>query len=263
MEVQVRERGVQSRRAKAAESGSNPTGSPPAGGPGYWPALAIIAVIIATAGWTTVGVLVLNDNRTPAASVPTESEEPLGEGELPPEEEPVPESHTFPDLEALLPAEFDGTPLDVQSFSGEEFIFDDPWGTSMTAFLTSIGKTPADLQIGQASDPDAVLDLDVILAFRIAGVEPEALRDAVINGWREEFPALTTSTVTIADKAVTSGLFEEETPPSLWYVHDGIVFEVESGDQELAARVIAALPPASAAVPSAAPSVAPSASPAS
>ena len=43
MEVLVRERGVQSRRARAAEPGANSPGSS-GGGPGFWPALAIIAV---------------------------------------------------------------------------------------------------------------------------------------------------------------------------------------------------------------------------
>ena len=84
-------------------------GSSSGGGPGFWPALAIIAVIVATAGWTTVGVLVLNDKAAPAASADTASDEPIDEGDVP-SDEAIPESHMFPDLEALLPADVGGTP---------------------------------------------------------------------------------------------------------------------------------------------------------
>ncbi len=234
----MRERGVQSRRARAAESGPNLGGS--GGGPGVWPALAIIAIIIATAGWTTVGVLVLNKPAA-ATTAPAGSDVPIDES-LPPEN--IPESHLFPDLEALLPAQVAGTPLSVQSFTGTDFIIEDGWGTSMTAFLTSVGKTPADLQLGHAEDPDAVLDLDAILVFRLDGVKPETLRDAIINGWRTDFPDLTTSTATVADKAITKGAFGEDAIGSVWYVHDGLVYDIESYDEALATTILAALPPA-------------------
>jgi hypothetical protein len=258
MEVLVRERGVQSRRARASEPGANPPGS--SGGPGFWPALAIIAVIIATAGWTTVGVLVINDKPAAVASGPIESDAIVDES-TPPDEE-IPPSHLFADLEALLPTVLECTTLDVQSFTGTEFIFDDSWGTSMSAFLTSVGKTPADLQIAQAQDPDGVLDLEVVLAFRLPGVEPEKLRDAVINGWRVDFPELTTGTATIEDKAITTGVFAEDTPASMWYVNDGVVFDIESGDEALGKTILAGLPPASAAPAPSATCAPPSAGPA-
>ncbi len=254
----MRERGVQSRRARASEPGALPPGSS-GGGPGYWPALAIIAVIIATAGWTTVGVLVLNKPAAVASS-PIETDEAIDE-ETPPEDSEIPPSHDFADLEALLPTELECTPLDVQSFTGTEFIFDDSWGTSMSAFLTSVGKTPADLQIAQAQDPDGVLDLEVVLAFRLPGVEPEQLRDAVINGWKVDFPELTTATTTIADKAVTTGTFAEDQAASIWYLNDGIVFDIESGDVALGTKILSGLPPASAAAAPSATCAPPSAEP--
>ncbi len=259
MEVLVRERGVQSRRARASEPGANPPGS--SGGPGFWPALAIIAVIIATAGWTTVGVLVVNDKPAAVASGPIESDEAIDEESTPPDEE-IPPSHLFADLEASLPTVLECTTLDVQSFTGTEFIFDDSWGTSMSAFLTSVGKTPADLQIAQAQDPDGVLDLEVVLAFRLPGVEPEKLRDAVINGWRVDFPELTTGTATIGDKDITTGVFAEDTPASMWYIKDGVVYDIESGDEALGKAILAGLPPASAAPAPSATCAPPSAEPA-
>jgi hypothetical protein len=258
----VRERGVQSRRARTAESGTNPTGSKPGGGAGYWPIVAIIAVIVATAGWTTVGVLVMNDKPADIAAVPSASDEPIDEESLPPEEEPLPESHTFPDLEALLPTEVDGTKLVVQSFTGTDVLVDDAWGTSVTQFLTSIGKTPADLQAARAEDPDGVIDLDSIWAFRLAGVEPEKLRDAIVNGWRVDFPDLTTSNATLEGKDVMKGSFGEDAIGSIWYIHDGVVFDIESYDEALSTSILASLPPSSAPAKSPAASSAASATPA-
>lgn len=258
----MRERGVQSRRARTAESGTNPTESKPGGGAGYWPIVAIIAVIVATAGWTTVGVLVMNDKPADIAAVPSASDEPIDEESLPPEEEPLPESHTFPDLEALLPTEVDGTKLVVQSFTGTDVLVDDAWGTSVTQFLTSIGKTPADLQAARAEDPDGVIDLDSIWAFRVAGVEPEKLRDAIVNGWRVDFPELTTSNATLEGKDVMKGSFGEDAIGSIWYIHDGVVFDIESYDEALSTGILASLPPSSAPATSPAASPAASATPA-
>ena len=258
----MRERGVQSRRARAAESGTDPTGSKSGGGPGIWPIVAIIAVIVATAGWTTVGVLVINDTPAEIAAAPTESDEPIDEESFPPEDEPIPESHTFPDLEALLPTEVDGTKLVVQSFTGAEVLVDDAWGTSVTQFLTSIGKTPADLQAARAEDPDGVIDLDSIWAFRVSGVEPETLRDAIVNGWRVDFPDLATSDATIVGKDVMKGSFGEDAIGSVWYINDGVVFDIESYDEALSSSILAKLPPSSAPAASPAGSPAATASPA-
>ncbi len=254
----MRERGVQSRRARTAESGTNPTGSKPGGGAGYWPIVAIIAVIVATAGWTTVGVLVMNDKPADIAAAPSASDEPIDEESLPPEEEPLPESHTFPDLEALLPTEVDGTKLVVQSFTGTDVLVDDAWGTSVTQFLASIGKTPADLQAARAEDPDGVIDLDSIWAFRVAGVEPEKLRDAIVNGWRVDFPELATSNATLEGKDVMKGSFGEDAIGSIWYIHDGVVFDIESYDEALSTSILASLPPSSA--PAKSPAASPAAS---
>jgi hypothetical protein len=250
---------VQSRRARAAELGTSPGGSPSGGGPGFWPALAIIAVIVATAGWTTVGVLVLNDKPGPAASADASSGDVIDEESLPPDEA-VPESHTFPDLEALLPADVGGTPLAVQSFTGADVLTDDSWGASITAFLTTVGKTPADLQVARAEDPEGLIDLDSIWAFRLADVPPEKLRDAIVDGWRVDFPDLVTSNATLVDKAVTKGSFGEDAIGSIWYINDGVVFDIESYDEALSTNILAALPPASAPAASAPAASAPAAS---
>ena len=235
---------MQSRRARAAESGSSPTSSS-GGGPGFWPALAIIAVIVATAGWTTVGVLVLNDTPAAAPTADDGSGDVIDEESTPPDEE-VPESHTFPDLEALLPADVNGTPLTVQSFTGADVLTDDSWGQSIAAWLTTVGKTPADLQVARAEDPEGLIDLDSIWVFRLADVPPEKMRDAIVDGWRVDFPDLVSSEATVVGKDVTKGSFGEDAIGSIWYINDGVVYDIESYDEALSTTILAALPPATA-----------------
>ena len=255
----MRERGVQSRRARAGEPGSTP-GAPTSGsGPGFWPTLAIIAVIVATAGWTTVGVLLVTDRGGATAGAPEATDPGIDEGDLPSDDAEIPESHLFPDLEELLPAEVNGTPLVVQSFTGTDVLVEDSWGQSVTAFLATVGKTPADLQAARAEDPEGLIDLDSIWAFRLADVAPEKLRDAIIEGWRVDFPDLTTSTATIVDKAVTKGSFGEDAIGSIWYIDGGVVYDIESYDEALSTSILALLPPASE-VPPSAPVASPSAS---
>lgn len=253
----MRERGVQSRRARAAEAGADPSGSS-GGGPGYWPALAIIAVIIATAGWTTVGVLVVNDKPAAVASGPIESDESIDDEEEIPDDEPQPESHLFPDLEALLPTEAAGTQLSAESITGTDFIPDDGSVDGVIAYLTSVGKTPADVQAALAGDPEQRIDLDSVWVYRLAGVEPEGLRDALIEGvLRANFPEIVMSPVTVGDKAVVQGAIDGIY--STWYINDGLLFEIESFDEAISTAILAGLPPASAVPSLVAPSAAPSA----
>lgn len=237
----MRERGVQSRRARAAESGPNPAGSPPGIGLGIWQAMAITAVIIATAGWTTVGVLVLNKPAA-AASASAESDEVIDES-FPPEDQPIPESHLFPDLEALLPTEVSGAPLARQSFTGIDVLPDDGWGPPFVAFLTSVGKTPEDFQVALAEDPDGVLDFDFVWAYRLADVDPATLRDAIVEAVRIGYPELKTATATIVEKAVTTGVYFEDVVGSIWYLHDGVIFDIEGEEQTVSTTILAALPP--------------------
>ena len=154
----MRERGTQSRRAKAADGGPiddpadatvtsvtprPPTRTPRAtssgrtsGGAGYWPAVAIIAIVVATAGWTTVAVMALNGGGGTTAAVPSVSDDPnatIDDTEADFSEEPIAESHDAPDLEALLPTEVAGTPLTLQSWTGDTLLSDGgTWSEALT-----------------------------------------------------------------------------------------------------------------------------------
>lgn len=237
----MRERGAQARRARAAEGELQPT-PPPTSGLRFWQVLAVVALIAATAGWTTVAVMALRP--TPAgeaAASPTDEPIPTDDASL----EPPVESHEATDLEALLPAEINGTSLTRESWTGDTILGDDSWSSSMTAFLTGAGKTAADLQASQAYDAAGSLDLSAG-ALRVAGLDAAALRDALIDAWKGDYPDLKIAQTTIGGLDVTTGDFGEGAINSYWYLRDGVVFDIETSDPSIALAALSALPTAGA-----------------
>ena len=244
----MRERGVQSRRVRAGSVEPVRRPAPPTrGGTTFWQGLAIVALIAATAGWTTVALLALRDT-SGAAAVTTASPDPSPLDQA--SDTPPVASHDAPELEALLPAGLNGTSFDIQSGTGDSILGDDAFGTSMTAFLTSAGKTPADLHIAQAS-PTVAFD-GSIGVYRVAGVGATAIRDALIQAWMGDQTDLKVSQVTLGGTAVTKADFGEGTVPSFLYVRDDVVFDIETTDENMAIAAIAALPvPGASALPQA------------
>lgn len=244
----MRERGprtrrVQPGRTEAAQHGT-PTSSGRANG---WQIIAIIALIVATAGWTTAILLATRDTGTPiAAASPTESiePEPSDDSTLP----PVADTHDAPDLESRLPTELQGTTLQVQSWTGVGILSDDNFSTSVTAFLACVGKTPDDLRVAQAYDPDQAIDGSIGI-YEVDGVAPEDVRDALLAAWKVDSPDMTVSTVKLGGHDVTRADFGEDTIDSWLIVRDGVVYDIETNDEQVAAAAIAALP-----APGAAPS---------
>ena len=106
----MRERGTQSRRVRPGpvEPQRRP-GPPPqrsGGNSNFWQVLAIVALVAATAGWTTVAVLALRPGPSAVAEAPVEESfdpEATDDTEVP----PVADTHDAPELEALLPATLD------------------------------------------------------------------------------------------------------------------------------------------------------------
>ena len=264
----MRERGVQSRRVKAGPVEPARRSTPPKrNGVNFWQALAIIALIAATAGWTTVGVLAL---RPAGTAVATDSSDPnaAADESTPPD---VP-SHDVPDLETYLPTSLNGTALDVQSVTGDDgLIGGDEWSTAMTKFLTAESKQPADLGYAFASDPTENTDISIGV-YRVNGVEAAPLHDALVEGWKGLAPTVKVSDITLGDKKVTKGDDGTDYPFSYLYVRDNVVYEIYTSDESIATAALAALPvpgassaPAASSAPSssAAPSAAPSSSPSS
>jgi hypothetical protein len=213
---------------------------------GYWPAVAIIAIVVATAGWTTVAVMALNNDNggsaaaqeTPAASDaivdPNATDDPGTDFS----DAPVDDSHDAPDLEALLPTAIGDTALSLQSWTGDSLLTaGDPWSDSVTAFLTSVGKTPADLSAAQAFDATESTDHSVGV-FRLDGVATKALRDAMIAAWKESYPDLKVSTIKLDGTEVTKGDFGQDAIDSYWYEKDGLVYDIETSDEKVATTLV-------------------------
>jgi hypothetical protein len=237
----VRERGVQSRRVRPGqvEPVRRPGPPPQRSGGNFWQVLAIVALVAATAGWTTVAVLALRPAPSAEAQVPTDSFDPNATDDT--EVPPVADTHDAPELESILPATLSGTTLQVQSWDGDGLLTDDPWSTSMTAFLTSVCKVAADLHVAQSYDPDQALDASIGV-YHADGVQATALRDALIAAWKGDYPDMTVSQVTVGGKDVTKGDFGEDTITSYLYVDGDNVYDIESSDEAVATAALAALP---------------------
>ncbi len=250
----MRERGVQSRRVRPGQvEPARRPGPPPArSGGNFWQVLAIVALVAATAGWTTVGVLALRPAPSAEAQAPVESFDPNASEDTVP---PVADTHDAPELESLLPATLSGTTLQVQSWDGDGLLTDDPWSTSMTAFLASVCKVPADLHVAQSYDPDQALDASLGV-YRADGVDATALRDALVAAWKGDYPEMKVSQVTVGGKDVTKGDFGEDSITSYLYLAGDKVYDIESSDEAIATAALAALP-APAASPGAAASTSP------
>ena len=130
----------------------------------------------------------------------------------------------------------------------------------MLGFLTAACKVPTDLHVAQSYDPDQALDASIGV-YRVDGVAPTAVRDALIAAWKGDYPEMTVSQVTVGDKEVTKGDFGEDTITSYLYIRGDDVYDVESSDEAIATAALNALPgPGASAAPAASGSPAASAS---
>ena len=258
----MQERGAQSRRRAEAVRGDGPR--PPARGGNGWQVVAIIALVVATAGWTTVAVLLLRPADAAVAQVSPSPSIDASASPAAPSDSPVADSHDAPQLEALLPTELNGTALLVQSWTGDAILSDDGWSTTMTAFLKQAGKATTDLLVAQAYDPTQTLD-GSIGVYRIAGIKAAAIRDALIAGWKSDYPDMVAKEMKLGGRTVTKGDFGTNSINSYLFVKGDDVYDIETTDEKIAAAALAALPgsgtTSSAPPASAAPSLSPAPSP--
>ncbi len=256
----MRERGVQTRRVRPGGEPQQRPDPPPRAGTNVWQVIAIIALLAATAGWTTVAVIAVRPTTSAAVDTPVASDDPNA---VDPSEAPVADSHDAPNLEALLPTDLSGTPLQLQSWTGDVYLTDDSWSTSITSFLTGAGKTPPDFHVAQAYDPTQALD-GTVLVYTVTGVEPAKIRDALLAAWKGDFPDLKVSTLTLGGKEVTKGDFGSDAAATFLYLKGNAVYDIETSDAAIATAAIDAIDhpgashaPASSAAPAASASPAP------
>jgi hypothetical protein len=147
-----------------------------------------------------------------------------------------------PDLEALLPTQVDEISLSTESATGASvFDSEDPTSQGMIGFLASHNKVPADLVFAQAYDPTGALDL-FLAVFRVEGLDPVTLREALIGVGLANGSEQTLSTVTLAGRSITKVVYPTGGSGSYLYEHDGVVFDVESKDEALVTQVLGQLP---------------------
>ncbi len=160
-------------------------------------------------------------------------------------------SPAAPLLEAEMPHAVNGTTLTVQSATDATSLGTTPSNRALDAAMTSLGKTPADLEVADAADASGALALSV-LGFRVAGVDPAKLRTVVLDAWLSiNTPGVTVSSVTLAGTPATMVAYGDSGPSEYVLVHGDSVLVIETADQSLAANVVAAL---SAPTPSPSPS---------
>lgn len=220
--------------------------TPQSSGPNPWQAIAIVALIAAAAGWTTVALLAFREPTTTAvldSTAPSASTDP-GIGEpTQPDDQVIPpdvESHEDPALEAILPTEVGGVALLAQSVEGGAILTDDAWSSTVTDFLSSVDRTSADLHLAEALDPNGILDISVDV-YRIDGIDGASLRDVLMAAWSGDNPDLIVTDATIGGAEVTKLDFGEGVPVSYILVRDEFVFDVWTDDLDLATEVLGVL----------------------
>jgi hypothetical protein len=151
------------------------------------------------------------------------------------------QGHLDPGLEAMLPGVMQGTTLSKASGSGADVFQNDPFSTQMRAFLSSVGKTPADFHFAQAWDPAQSLEAE-IGAFRTAGVDGATLLKAIVDASQPgSVGGLKVSTATISGKPVTIAASAAGTTLYLYPTGETVLY-VGTPDENLATTVIATFP---------------------
>jgi hypothetical protein len=191
---------------------------------------------------TAAGTSTDQAGASPGDSFGVGSPEPTGSEDLGSAEPPA-----APELEAHLPTDIAGTALTVQSGSAADGLGADPNSRALAAAMRGIGVNLADLQIAQASDPNAqvdpttALDLD-IFAFRVKGGDVAKLSGAVIDSWLSAgAPGVKQTQVKLAGKTFTK--IDYGDGGRLDYVFAGIdyVMVVETSDADIATEVASKL----------------------
>lgn len=221
--------------------------APRSGGTNAWQAIAIVALIAAAAGWTTVVLLAFREPTTVAAvdpsidpgtsSGPVTTDPGSSDPDVAP---PDVESHDDPALEAILPTEVGGVSLLAQSVDGGAIVSDGGWGTTITDFLTSVGKTSSDLHLAEASDPNGVLDISVDV-YTVDGVDGADLLTTLIAAWQADNTDVTVSDGKLAGLKVQTIDFGPDVPKTYVYASDGYVFDIWTDDKDLATEALTAL----------------------
>jgi hypothetical protein len=108
-----------------------------------------------------------------------------------------------PELEAAMPTSVLGTPLTVDSATGDQALTADPASRALAARLTSLGAKVADVEVARALDDSGSTDV-AVYGFRLPKFDPAKLKAAVLEAWLGATEAgVKQTTVTLGGKRVT------------------------------------------------------------
>ncbi len=166
------------------------------------------------------------------------------EGEVPTDElgTDVPDetpTHTFPELEAILPKTVEGAPFVSESTTATEVMSGDPSGEALFQWLTQNGKTSDQLEFADSSDPTGTVDAD-FTALRVDGIAAAKLRAELIATWLSaDTTGVTPVNKTIGGKPVQ--VIDYGDGGSIDYVFDqgDAVIVLSSSDPAVVEKVLA------------------------
>jgi hypothetical protein len=125
-----------------------------------------------------------------------------------------------------------------ESYDGS-ILADDPSSVQIKQFLAVFGKSPKDFAEAGARDPSNA-HLVTIVVFRVNGIDPTLLSQAVVSATVAATPTLKVSTTTVGGRSV----IRAEEPASIRYlfVSQGLVFGVQAADDATATEAMALIP---------------------
>ncbi|HEX5829124.1 MAG TPA: hypothetical protein VFY23_16480 [Candidatus Limnocylindrales bacterium] len=147
-----------------------------------------------------------------------------------------------PELEALLPAQVDGTALAVDSVLGPELFGEDPSSRAIIAALRAQGKTAADISFAQAYDETQALDLSMF-AVAVDALGVDKTKEIVLDAWLSATGAgIEREEVTLGGREVTRIDYGDDGAKDYLVTSGDAVIVVSSGDEAVATAAIDALP---------------------
>jgi hypothetical protein len=208
------------------------------------PSIAIPSVAIPSVSIPSIALPSGLPTAIPSFAIPSLAI-PSGSFDIPSFEIP---SFSFPsedkDLEARLPNQINGVTLIKYSFKGGDFI--ESGGASskdLIDLLTALGKTPNDMSVAFAGDPNGALNVQ-IGAFKVAGADSNALLAAFVTATKQQSPNDVVTQGNVGGKNVTQITDPADTESGSVYIYSNgdVLFYVASPDATLAGTALQALP---------------------
>ena len=205
--------------------------------------IALVFGLIAAVAIAGCGALggTTRPTAAPTAGATLPAQAPGGTGGVP--FPTVGQAHGAPSLEALLPATINGVTMVRTSFDAVDELSGDAAGAAMTAFLASQGKTPADMKIAEAFDPDN--NSVAVVLFSAPGIDAGAIRTAMVTAGlfvpkSATPPPGVPAATTVGGKQVV--VIAQGSDMDYLYAKGDVLYDVRTNDPNLAATVLSGLP---------------------